>query len=57
MQRIGIGERVVRYAIGEGQRETGNEECVLEASEMAAGLYRRLGFEAVTGVSVYNAGG
>lgn len=56
VQRKGIGERVLRYAIGEAQRETGLEACVLESSEVAEGLYRRLGFEAVTGVSIYNAG-
>jgi GNAT superfamily N-acetyltransferase len=57
MQRIGIGERVVRYVLGEARRESGYESCVLEASEMAEGLYRRLGFKAVTGVSIYNTGG
>ncbi len=54
VQRKGIGEMVVRHAVQAAMEETGLKACVLESSEMAEGLYRRLGFERIAGVSVYN---
>lgn len=54
VQRKGFGERTVRFAIEELVRQTGIEASVLESSEVALGLYRRLGYSEVTGLSVYN---
>lgn len=54
VQRKGIGEMVVRHALQVVMAETGLKACVLESSEVAEGLYRRLGFERISGVSVYN---
>jgi ribosomal protein S18 acetylase RimI-like enzyme len=54
VQRQGIGERTVRFALERVSRESGLESCVLESSDVAEGLYRRMGFGWITGVSVYN---
>ena len=54
VQHKGIGERTVRFAIDELASQTGLNASVLESSEVALGLYRRLGYSEVTGLSVYN---
>jgi len=54
VQRKGIGERTVRYALAQVSTETGLEASVLESSEIAHSLYRRMGYQKITGLSVYN---
>ena len=56
VQRKGFGERTVRLVVNELIRQTGLQASVLESSEVALGLYRRLGFSEVTRLSVYNEG-
>ncbi len=50
----GYGEWMVRTALEQARRETDCARFVLQASGQAAPLYRRLGFETVTHVTVYN---
>lgn len=54
VQRNGIGEAVVRHAIEEVSARTGLRASVLESSEIAEALYRRMGYRRIAGVSVYN---
>ena len=54
VQRRGIGERVLRYGLETVSRETGLQATVLESSDIAVGLYRRMGYRKITGVSIYN---
>ena len=54
VQRKGIGEAVVRHALAQVALQTGLRASVLESSEMAEGLYRRMGYRPIAGVSVYN---
>ncbi len=54
VQRKGIGERTVRYALAEVSSETGLEASVLESSEIALAFYRRMGYQPITGLSIYN---
>lgn len=56
VQRKGFGERTIRFALEELMRQTGIQASVLESSEVALGLYRRLGYRELTGLSVYNEG-
>lgn len=56
VQRKGFGECTVRFAIEELSRQTGIQASVLESSQVALALYRRLGYNEVTGLSVYNEG-
>jgi ribosomal protein S18 acetylase RimI-like enzyme len=54
LQRRGIGERMLRYALEEARRESGQAKpMVLESSLEAVGLYANLGFEQVTTVTIY----
>jgi ribosomal protein S18 acetylase RimI-like enzyme len=55
LQRRGLGEAMMREALEREMAETGRHRIVLQASEAAMALYRRLGFTAVTRVSIYNA--
>lgn len=54
MQRKGIGEALMRYVLREAQREGAPERTVLEATDAALRLYKRLGYRKITGVTVYN---
>lgn len=54
VQRKGIGERIVRYALDEVGRQNGLKSAVLQSSEIAESLYRRMGFRRITSVSIYN---
>jgi ribosomal protein S18 acetylase RimI-like enzyme len=54
VQRKGIGERTVRYALAQVSAETGLGASVLESSEIAHSLYRRMGYQKITGLSIYN---
>ena len=54
VQRKGIGERTVRYALAQVAAETGLGASVLESSEIAHSLYRRMGYQKITGLSIYN---
>lgn len=54
MRRKGIGERIIRHSIEEVSRQTGLQASVLESSEIAESLYRRLGYRRIAGVSIYN---
>jgi GNAT superfamily N-acetyltransferase len=54
MQRRGIGERMVRYALEAAWRQAGETKpVVLESSLEAVRLYEVLGFEQVTTVTIY----
>ncbi len=54
VQRKGIGEAIVRHALEEVSKQTGLKASVLESSEIAEALYRRMGYRRISGVSVYN---
>ena len=54
VQRKGIGERVLRYGVELLAGETGLTTTVLESSEIALPLYRRLGYRNIAAVSIYN---
>jgi len=54
VQKKGIGERAVRFALEQVSAQTGLKTYVLESSEIAVNFYRRLGFEPVTEVCIYN---
>jgi ribosomal protein S18 acetylase RimI-like enzyme len=56
MQRKGVGEAMVRHALREAERETGLQASVLQSSEEARALYRKLGYRKVGTVMVYNEG-
>ena len=49
----GYGEATLRAAVAEIQRQTGIERVVLQSTEAAYSLYRRMGFRDVTRFSVY----
>lgn len=55
LQRRGLGEAMMREVLEREIAETGQHRMVLEASEAAIPLYRRLGFASITRVSIYNA--
>lgn len=50
----GYGEAITRYAINEASRENKVERAVLQATSQGLSLYRRMGFETVTRILVYN---
>jgi ribosomal protein S18 acetylase RimI-like enzyme len=52
-QRHGYGEAVMRQALGEVRRECGVERTILQSTAQGLHLYERMGYHAVTGVSVY----
>jgi len=54
VQRKGIGERIVRHALEEMSGKTGLTSAVLQSSEIAENLYRRMGFRRITSVTIYN---
>jgi ribosomal protein S18 acetylase RimI-like enzyme len=53
-QRRGYGEAVMRHALAEARREHGMERTILQATPAGLRLYERMGFRAVTRVSVYS---
>jgi ribosomal protein S18 acetylase RimI-like enzyme len=55
LQRRGFGEAMMREVLEREMAETGQQRIVLEASEAAVHLYRRLGFAKLTRVSIYSA--
>ena len=52
-QRHGYGEAVMRYAVGEAQREHGTERSILQSTPAGLRLYERMGYRRITRVSVY----
>lgn len=54
VRRKGIGERIIRHALNEVSRQTGLDATVLESSEIAESLYRRMGYRRISGVTIYN---
>jgi ribosomal protein S18 acetylase RimI-like enzyme len=52
-QRRGYGEAVMRYALGEAQREHGMERTILQSTPAGLRLYERMGYRRITRVSVY----
>ncbi len=54
VQRKGIGERVLRYGLETLVAETGLTTTVLESSEIALPLYRRLGYRSIAALTIYN---
>ncbi len=53
-QRRGYGEAVMRYALEEARREHGVQRALLQSTPAGLRLYERMGFRAVTRVSVYS---
>jgi ribosomal protein S18 acetylase RimI-like enzyme len=53
-QRCGYGETVMRHALAEARREYGMERAILQSTPAGLRLYERMGFRAVTQVSVYS---
>jgi ribosomal protein S18 acetylase RimI-like enzyme len=53
-QRCGYGEAVMRHALAEAMREYGTERTILQSTPAGLRLYERMGFRAVTRVSVYS---
>ena len=54
VQRKGIGECILRHGLETLSRETGLNVTVLESSEIALGLYRRMGYAPVAALTIYN---
>jgi ribosomal protein S18 acetylase RimI-like enzyme len=52
-QRCGYGEAVMRHALAEAQKEHGLERSILQSTPAGYRLYQRMGYRAVTRVSVY----
>jgi ribosomal protein S18 acetylase RimI-like enzyme len=52
-QRHGYGEAVMRYAVGEAQKEHGMERSILQSTPAGLRLYERMGYRKITRVSVY----
>ena len=52
-QRHGYAETVMRHALEEAHRETGIERSILQTTKAGIGLYKRMGYRAVTNFSVY----
>ena len=52
-QKRGLGEAVMRHAIGEVQRERGAEPVILQSTPAGLKLYQRMGFRTVAQVAVY----
>lgn len=53
-QRCGYGETVMRHALAEARREYGLQRVILQSTPAGLRLYERMGFRAVTRVSVYS---
>lgn len=53
-QRCGYGEAVMRHALAEARREYGTTRTILQSTPAGLRLYERMGFRAVTRVSVYS---
>jgi len=53
-QRCGYGEAVMRHALAEALREHGPQRVILQSTPAGLPLYERMGFRAVTRVSVYS---
>ena len=53
-QRRGYGEAVMRHALAEARREYPVERVILQSTPAGLRLYERMGFRAVTRVSVYS---
>lgn len=54
VQRKGFGEALMRYVLADAEREGGPKLSVLESTDSAIRLYKRLGYRRITGVTVYN---
>ncbi|MFN7994618.1 MAG: GNAT family N-acetyltransferase [Bryobacteraceae bacterium] len=52
-QRRGYGEAVMRYAIGEAEREHGLRKSILQSTPQGFDLYLRMGYRTVSSVSVF----
>jgi GNAT superfamily N-acetyltransferase len=52
-ERQGFGEAATRHAITEGRSKFGNLPLVLQATHAGAPLYRNMGFEPVTYITIY----
>jgi ribosomal protein S18 acetylase RimI-like enzyme len=50
----GYGEAITRYAIATAMRENTIGRAVLQSTSQGLSLYRRMGFETVTRILVYN---
>ena len=50
----GYGEAITRYAIAAAIRENKVERVVLQSTSQGLSLYRRMGFDTVTRILVYN---
>ena len=53
-QRCGYGEAVMRHALAEAWRQYGMVRTILQSTPAGLRLYERMGFRAVTRVSVYS---
>lgn len=52
-ERRGLGEAILRHAVGEAQRQTGIRRTVLQATAQGYPLYARIGFRTVTRFVIY----
>lgn len=50
----GFGEAITRYAMGAAMRENRVERAVLQSTSQGLSIYKRMGFEPVTRILVYN---
>ena len=53
-QRCGYGEAVMRHALAEARREHEMQRAILQSTPAGLRLYERMGFRAVTRISVYS---
>ena len=53
-QGRGYGEAVMRYALDDARRITGIERSILQSTPAGLRLYQRMGYQAVTNVTVYS---
>ncbi|MEP6537528.1 MAG: GNAT family N-acetyltransferase [Bryobacteraceae bacterium] len=52
-QRQGYAETLMRHALEAAHQETGIEKTILQTTRAGVGLYKRMGYRAVTNFSVY----
>lgn len=53
-QRRGFGERVMRHALADSEKDLGISRAILQSTPAGLRLYERMGFRTITSVAVYS---